>query len=149
MEKIVVFDMDGTLADFYGVEGWLDDLIAENTRPYEDAAPLFSMLALKRQIRKMKKAGWIFKIVTWGSKQSSADFLDRTKHAKLEWLKRYHLIDEMESIQVVPYGTPKHELASGILFDDNDSICADWARAGGQFVNVAQSDLLSVLKSLK
>ena len=28
----ICFDMDGTIADLYGVEGWLDDLISENVR---------------------------------------------------------------------------------------------------------------------
>ena len=30
MIKAIYFDLDGTIADLYGVEGWLDDLIAEN-----------------------------------------------------------------------------------------------------------------------
>ena len=33
MRKVIVFDMDGTITDFYGVEGWLDDLHASNPRP--------------------------------------------------------------------------------------------------------------------
>jgi hypothetical protein len=33
--KTLVFDMDGTIADFYGVTGWLDYLKAEDTTPYE------------------------------------------------------------------------------------------------------------------
>ena len=28
--KMICFDMDGTIADLYGVSGWLDDLRAEN-----------------------------------------------------------------------------------------------------------------------
>ena len=34
MNKVLVFDMDGTLCDFYGVEGWLNCLMAEDVRPY-------------------------------------------------------------------------------------------------------------------
>ena len=34
--RTIVFDMDGTIADFYGVDGWLDYLKAENTTPYEE-----------------------------------------------------------------------------------------------------------------
>lgn len=33
MEKMVWFDMDGTIANLYAVEGWLEDLRAERTRP--------------------------------------------------------------------------------------------------------------------
>ena len=39
MRKQINFDMDGTLVDFYGVEGWLDDLMNRNTRPYREAKP--------------------------------------------------------------------------------------------------------------
>ena len=34
MAKKIYFDMDGTIADFYGVDGWLADLEAHNVRPY-------------------------------------------------------------------------------------------------------------------
>ena len=41
------FDMDGTIADFYGVENWLDYLMEEDTHPYAVAEPLlrFNTLA--------------------------------------------------------------------------------------------------------
>lgn len=39
----IFFDMDGTLADFYGVENWLEYLNAEDTLPYEVAKPLHNM----------------------------------------------------------------------------------------------------------
>ena len=32
--KVIVFDMDGTIADLYGVDGWLKDLRAENRRTW-------------------------------------------------------------------------------------------------------------------
>ena len=36
----IYFDMDGTIADLYGVENWLNDLRTERTTPYEIATPL-------------------------------------------------------------------------------------------------------------
>lgn len=33
MEKMIWFDMDGTIADLYGVENWLEDLRNEVARP--------------------------------------------------------------------------------------------------------------------
>ena len=35
--RTIFFDMDGCIADLYGVEGWLDDLISGNPRPYIEA----------------------------------------------------------------------------------------------------------------
>ena len=43
MEKTLVFDMDGTIADLYGVEGWLDMLRGEDATPYAIANPLYDM----------------------------------------------------------------------------------------------------------
>ena len=43
MRKTLVFDMDGTIADLYGVNGWLENLREENARPYIEAKPLYDM----------------------------------------------------------------------------------------------------------
>ena len=37
--KAIYFDMDGTIADLYGRDGWLDDLMNEYTRPYREVIP--------------------------------------------------------------------------------------------------------------
>lgn len=42
MKKMAYFDMDGTIANFYGVDGWLDCLTAHDPRPYAVAEPLFT-----------------------------------------------------------------------------------------------------------
>ena len=47
--KVINFDMDGTIANLYGVEGWLDDLENFRTRPYEQAKPLVNMRILKSE----------------------------------------------------------------------------------------------------
>lgn len=36
----ICFDMDGTIADLYGVENWFEYLTAENVKPYKIAKPL-------------------------------------------------------------------------------------------------------------
>ena len=46
--KSITFDMDGTLADFYGVENWVDYLNNEDTTPYKNAKPLFNFQVLAR-----------------------------------------------------------------------------------------------------
>ena len=42
MNIAINFDMDGTIADLYGVENWLEHLINGNTFPYEMAKPLIA-----------------------------------------------------------------------------------------------------------
>ena len=52
------FDMDGTIADLYGVENWLDYLLNENTYPYEYAEPLLPLSVLARKLNALQKAGY-------------------------------------------------------------------------------------------
>ena len=33
----ICFDMDGTIANLYGVENWLAYLVAEDVKPYKEA----------------------------------------------------------------------------------------------------------------
>ena len=49
--KKIWFDMDGTIADLYGVENWLDYLLNGDAFPYKAAAPLvFRRTGLQKEI---------------------------------------------------------------------------------------------------
>ena len=47
------FDMDGTIADLYGVSNWLEDLLHEDVRPYVEARPLVNLQALARVLNRL------------------------------------------------------------------------------------------------
>ncbi len=66
--KAIYFDMDGTIADLYGVENWLDSLIHEQTKPYRVAKPLVNMRKLGRLLNLLKEQGYHIGIVSWLSK---------------------------------------------------------------------------------
>ena len=127
--KILVFDMDGTIADFYGVEGWLNDLEAESTRPYEEALPLYDVNYLNSLIERLKMVGWKIIITTWLSKNGTKEFNDRTRNAKLKWLEKYRF--PYDEIHLVKYGTTKANCTRKlggyqILFDDNAQVRKGW-----------------------
>ena len=63
--KVIVFDMDGTIADLYSVNGWLEMLRAENPKPYEIAKPMYDMNELVEILNELKKIGYIIAITTW------------------------------------------------------------------------------------
>ena len=88
--KRIVFDMDGTLADFYGVDGWLEDLENHNPRPYEVAKPLVDMELLTDLLDLLKAQGWIICITSWLANHSNKEFDKLTRMAKIEWLKKYN-----------------------------------------------------------
>ena len=83
------FDMDGTIANFYGVENWLDYLKAEDTKPYEIAKPLFNFSAFARLLNKAKRNGYEIAVISWTSKNGSAEYDKAVESAKREWLAKH------------------------------------------------------------
>ena len=148
MTKMIVFDMDGTLCDFYGVEGWLTDLHSENIRPYVEAEPLYNMEELKNILNMAKLNGWRICITTWLAKDSTKEFKKATKQAKIEWLKKYDFpYDEAHFVQ---YGTTKANVTRTkadfqILIDDNKKVRDGWNL--GTTVN-ANYDITKFLRAL-
>ena len=58
MKTTIWFDMDGTIADLYSVDGWLEDLLAFNTRPYEQAKIMYNQLSLLEVMAELKYKGY-------------------------------------------------------------------------------------------
>ena len=145
MNKAIYFDMDGTIADLYGVEGWLDDLIAENTRPYVEAKPLLNLSLLARYIHKAQKMGYIVGVISWLSKSGTPEYNKAVTEVKREWLAKHLPSVEWDEIHIVEYGTPKSTCRScpGILFDDEERNLNEWG-AGA----IIASNLLEVLRNL-
>ena len=124
--EIINFDMDGTFVNLYGVEGWLNDLINEDTRPYEIAKPLLNLSALARELNRLKRMGKTLNVISWTSKSGSVEYNERVKIAKLKWLAKHLPSVKWDNIFIVPYGTPKHEISRGILFDDEKGNRTAW-----------------------
>ena len=127
--KTLVFDMDGTIANFYGVKGWLDYLMNEDTTPYEIAEPLYDMDYLNNILENLKKVGWKIVVTTWLAKGGTKEYNDRTRKAKLEWLAKYNF--PYDEIHLVKYGTTKANCTRKIggyqvLVDDNEKVRKGW-----------------------
>ena len=125
---IVYFDMDGTIADLYGVEGWLADLEAKRTRPYDEAKVMHNMSALARAIHKAQENGIQVGIISWLSKTATAEYNEAVTIAKRKWLQKHLKSVQFDEIHIVPYGTPKSTVATamGILFDDEERNRLEW-----------------------
>ena len=129
MNKTLVFDMDGTLADFYGVNGWLDDLHNESTRPYDIAKPLYNMEVLNAILDCLRLQGWRIIITTWLAKSATKDFDNAVRASKIAWLQKYNF--SYDEIHLVRYGTTKANCTRKnggvqILVDDNEKIRKGW-----------------------
>lgn len=123
------FDMDGTIANLYAVDGWLDAILARDTRPYEIAAPMIDMLALAALLNDAKANGHEIGIISWTAKNGTAEYNARTAAAKREWLARNLPTVTWNTIRVVAYGTDKRAACGGgILFDDEEPNRRGWGR---------------------
>ena len=128
-EKILVFDMDGTIADFYGVNGWLEYLNESNPTPYIIAEPLYDMVVLTSVLNILKTKGWKIVVTSWLAKDSTKDFDKEVRQAKRNWLEEYNF--PFDEIHLVKYGTTKANCTRKlggyqILVDDNEQVRKGW-----------------------
>ena len=146
---IFCFDMDGTIADFYGVEGWLDALRSFSARPYAEAAPMMNFSALARQLNAAQRKGAKLVIISWCSKTSTPEFDMVVEIIKRRWLTEHLPSVRWDEIKVVPYGTNKAEVCGVdgedfFLFDDEERNRNEWEELDGLAFN--PSDIPEILK---
>lgn len=141
----ICFDMDGTIADLYGVENWLEYLLEENVKPYKIAKPLINMNILARRLNNLQRKGYEIGVISWTSKGGSAEYNAKVETAKRAWLRKHLASVKFDFIAVVPYGYDKAAFANDeqdVLFDDEDKNREDW-RGVAYDVN----NILEILKS--
>ena len=146
MARTIFFDMDGTIADLYGVENWLDFLIASDSLPYEIAKPLIRLSALARILHRLQDEGYRVGIISWLSKNSTPEYDAKVTEAKKNWLKTHLPSVKFDEINIVPYGTAKEKFAKtekDILFDDEEKNRQNWT---GEAFGV--ENILEILKGL-
>lgn len=150
--KMVCFDMDGTIADLYGVEGWLTDLRRYNAMPYRKAEPMWDMAELADLLRQVQAIGIEVRIITWLSKETTADYDRAVRQAKRDWLEFYGFpYDHFHGVQ---YGATKADSIrkylddgeTAILFDDNAKVRQGWHM--GEAIDPTTTDIIEVLRNL-
>lgn len=147
MNKILVFDMDGTLADLYSVEGWLDDLHARNVRPYAEARPLVDMAELRNILLQLQDFGWHVVVTSWLAKDSTKAYDNAVRIVKHDWLDTFDF--PYDELHFVKYGTTKANCTRKyggrqVLFDDNAKVRNGWNL--GEAIDAV--DMIEYLKGL-
>lgn len=125
----IYFDLDGTLADFYSVDNWLTKILENDSSPYREARPLHNFSQLAKLVHKCQEKGIEFNIISWGSKNSTENFLTTVADEKRRWLKTHLPSVHFSEIIIVPYGTPKENYKNShfdILFDDEQTNRKNW-----------------------
>ena len=148
MKKMLVFDMDGTIANLYGVENWLNDLRNEKVDPYVNAEPLYNMEEMSKVLNKAKSNGWRVAITTWLAKDATKAYDIAVAEAKKAWLAKYDF--PYDEIHCLKYGRTKANATRKkadfqVLIDDNKKVRDGWTL--GTTVN-AEYSIMNFLKSL-
>lgn len=151
MEKVLCLDMDGTIADLYSVPDWLKKLRSEDSSPYYEAAPIWDIAALNRELHRLIGDGWKVRIISWLSKQASPEYKDSIRRAKRAWLSKHKI--PFTHANFVAYGTDKNSCArrafnggTAILADDDDGVRGNWRL--GATINPKTQNLIDELKKL-
>lgn len=145
--KTIYFDMDGTIADLYNCDNWLEDILTEKPTPYIEAKPMVSMTELKINLRKLRRKGYKLGVISWLAKDSSEHYQKIVAEAKINWLNS-HINLDFDEIHIIPYGSPKHEIAqdkSGVIFDDDVRVRRDWL---GNALDPQEHNIIKILEEL-
>lgn len=149
MNKSINFDLDGSVCALYSVPNWLEKLRAEDPSPYLDAEPMWDMEKLAKVLSLLKSAGWEINIITWLSMNSSEEYKDAVRAAKLARLDKWGFVyDHFHGVQ---YGATKADSVRkrtdyGILIDDNEKVRNGWSL--GATIDPTQVDIIEALMSL-
>lgn len=146
LKVTINFDLDGTLADLYGVDGWKEMLTNHDETPYVIAEPLLPLNILARMLNKLQSNGYNIAILSWLSKDDNEEYAEMVTDAKLDWLEQHLPSVSWDYINIVPYGTPKTDFCmtpDDILFDDEEHNREDW---DGVAFDV--NEIIEILKEL-
>jgi len=143
MTREINFDMDGTIANLYGVEGWLEMLMNADTTPYAIAKPLVNLSALARVLNRLQRNGYTIGVISWLAKVDNAEYNKRVAETKLAWLAKHLPSVKWDKINIVAYGTPKSTCGNGILFDDEEPNRKEWKETAYDVDNI-----INILKKL-
>ena len=152
MLKMICFDMDGTIANLYGVENWLPMLRAYNPTPYRVAEPMWNMEELAVVLMALQAKGVEIRIITWLSKDTTPAYDRAVRLAKMDWLRHHDF--PFDHFHGVRYGATKAdsirpylgENETAILFDDNAKVREGWHM--GETLDPTRCNVVLALKGL-
>lgn len=151
MSKVIMFDMDGTVYDLYGVPNWLEKLENSDVSAYSDGAPLVNLKELKKVCEALIEKGFEIGVITWLSKCGNDDFNKRTAQVKREWVTSN--MPYVKHFTAQKYGTPKQRALNknvkyAILVDDNAEVREMWETPKQRKTIDANGDIITALWGL-
>lgn len=150
MKKMLCFDMDGTIADLYGVDNWLEKIKKNDPLPYAIANPMWDMVELREVVQELIAKDWEIRIITWLAKNAKKEYKNKVRKVKLDWLNQYGF--PYQVCHIVQYGTPKTNCVRNkadyiVLVDDDEVNRKKWTL--GDTIDPTAVNLIKVLRELQ
>ena len=123
MKTKVYLDMDGTIADLYGIENWLSRLNNSDENIFLECKPIITEEAL---FSKFPADSFEIKILSMTPKNASNEYCENVKSQKDEWLNKY--FPKLTNRIYKKYGHNKNlrNSKNAILIDDSKPIRDSW-----------------------
>lgn len=123
MKKTVYLDMDGTIANLYGIENWLPRLRAEDKTIFLECEP---MISEKELLDKFPTENFEMKILSMTPLNATENYCLDVINQKNEWLNKY--FPSITKRIYKPYGHNKNlkNSKNAILIDDSEPIRNSW-----------------------
>lgn len=123
MKTKVYLDMDGTIADLYAIENWLDRLIKQDHTVFLEAKPVITQEQL---LEEYPESEYEIVILSMTPKGASQEYCERVEASKDIWLD-WHFPKLTERIYM-EYGHNKnqHDSHKAIIIDDSTMVRESW-----------------------
>lgn len=149
--KKIYFDMDGTVADLYGSDNWLDNLRNERAGVFNNLFPLVDMDELAIICHQLMNNGYSFGIITWLPMGASYEYERVCEQEKREWANEF--MPWVSEFYAQSYGVPKQyapikRAQNMVLIDDNTEVRAMWNTEKQRTSIDATKNIIEELKKL-
>ena len=118
---------------------------AHDETPYAIAKPIVNLSVLARLMNKVQRKGFEICIVSALAKNSTAEYDERVRNAKIKWLANHLKSVHFDEIRFVPYWYTKNDVNTGadVLFDDEERHLKKWTGTA-----VHASKMIETLKAI-
>ena len=124
MKKITVYlDMDGTIADLYGIENWLPRLRNADKKIFLECKPLISEKELLNHFPTDKYEIRILSMTPLGA---TTDYCKNVEEQKNQWLDKYFPTLTKRIYKAYGHNKNLKNSANAVLVDDSEPIRNSW-----------------------
>lgn len=117
--KTVYLDMDGTIADLYGIENWLQRLQSSDETIFKEAKPIIEEELLYELF---PSSLYDIKILSMTPKDCSKEYAENVKKQKDFWLDKFFPSLKNRIYKEYSYNKNLKNSKNAILIDDNEKI---------------------------